>query len=203
MTSRRYRSRVTPLVALALAAGAMGRPAHGQSLAMGRAVDDARRGGATTSGTAKPAVVAADWQIRAPHGPTTTIGAYRGKVVFLHVWATWCVVCKPELASIERLQRIVARSPVANDVAFLLVSPESDRIVARYIKRHALAPHVFVEAQAAPRALGLTALPVTLILDRDGTIVARHQGLGAWDAPAFVTALQELVHTTALSVRAR
>ncbi len=193
MISRCYRSGLASLLPAALvaavAASVIGRPVQGQRIA--------------TGATAPTAVVDANWQIRAPHGAATTLGNYRGKVVFLHVWATWCVVCKPELASIARLHRIVTQAPFGGDVAFLLVSPESDRIVARYMARHALAPYVFVEAQAAPRALGLTALPVTLILDRDGAIVARHQGLGAWDAPAFVTALQELVQHTAVAPSVR
>ena len=132
------------------------------------------------------------WRLRRLDQSTTTLGEFRGKVVFLHIWATWCAVCRPELESIERLRRTLSASREGREVAFVLVSPENDRVVSRYVRAHALAEWVYTEASAAPSALGIRTVPTTLIVDRTGVVVARHDGRGTWDTPAIVTALISL-----------
>ena len=132
------------------------------------------------------------WRLRRLDRSTTTLGEFRGKVVFLHIWATWCAVCRPELESIERLRRTLSASREGREVAFVLVSPENDRVVSRYVRAHALAEWVYTEASAAPSALGIRTVPTTLIVDRTGVVVARHDGRGTWDTPAIVTALISL-----------
>ena len=133
-----------------------------------------------------------NWRLRRLDQSTTSMGELRGKVVFLHIWATWCVVCRPELESIERLRRTLSESGEGRDVVFVLVSPENDRVVSRYIRAHALAALVYTERSAAPSALGIRTVPTTLIVDRTGVVVGRPDGRGTWDTPAIATALISL-----------
>ncbi len=136
--------------------------------------------------------VDANWRLRRLDQSTTTLGEFRGKVVFLHIWATWCVVCRPEFESIARLRRTLSASREGRDVVFVLVSPENDRVVSRYARAHALAEWVYTEASAAPRALGIRTVPTTLIVDRTGVVVGRHDGRGTWDTPVVAAALISL-----------
>ena len=120
-----------------------------------------------------------DWVLRSADGAELRLEAYRGRVLFLNLWATWCVPCVAELGSIERL----AASLADTDVAFLLVSPESSDAVRSFARRLGIGLPVLTEATRAPRAWGVEAVPTTWIVDGAGRIVLKRRGAADWDAP--------------------
>ena len=60
------------------------------------------------------------WRIRPLEGEETTLESFRGEVLFINLWASWCTPCVRELGSIERLQNRVADS----DIRFLVVAAD-------------------------------------------------------------------------------
>lgn len=120
------------------------------------------------------------WRIRplGTGGEPFALERLRGRVLFINVWATWCLPCVAELASIAALRDSLR----AHDVAFLIVSPEEPARVQAFLRRHRYDLPAYVEEQEIPAAYGLEALPTTFVVDRQGRIVLRHRGAADWDA---------------------
>lgn len=120
------------------------------------------------------------WRLRPldPAAAPFTLERLRGRVLFINVWATWCLPCVAELASIAALRDSLR----ASDVAFLIVSPEEPARVTAFLRRHRYDLPAYVEEHPMPAAYGLEALPTTFIVDRLGRIVLRHRGAADWDA---------------------
>jgi len=75
------------------------------------------------------------WPVTDLDGRPVDLGRYRGKAVFLNVWATWCGPCVAEMPSIARL----AADPRLKDVAFVGISVDDDAApVRRFLKEHGL-----------------------------------------------------------------
>lgn len=129
------------------------------------------------------------WELRTLDGDATSLERFRGRVLFVNLWATWCPPCTAELRSIQALADSLAGEP---GVAFLLVSPESARPVRRFVRRRALTAPVYLEGTRAPARLGAFALPTTVIVDREGRIVLRRRGAADWDDARVRELLRDL-----------
>ena len=129
-----------------------------------------------------------DWTLRTLAGERIDLGAYRGRVLFINMWATWCPPCVAELASIGRLRDSLRTT----DAAFLLVSPEQPEPVEAFLKRYRYDLPVFLEGTPLPDAFGLRALPTTYVVDRAGNIVVRHRGAADWDRESVRELLRSL-----------
>lgn len=133
-----------------------------------------------------------DWTVRTLEGEAVSLERYRGRPLFLNLWATWCAPCVAELASIEAL----ASRPEVAGVAFLLVSPEEPEVVDRFRRRLGLSLPVLIEGTRMPRAWGLRALPTTWIVDAEGRVALRHRGAADWDRPEVAALLEALARET-------
>lgn len=118
-----------------------------------------------------------DWALESLDGEAFTLERFRGRVLFLNFWATWCRPCVQELGSIARL----AGSLEGTDVVFLLVSPEKADHVRSFLRRHGVDVPAAVEDRRMPPAFGLRAVPSTWVVDREGNIVLQHRGAAEWD----------------------
>ena len=129
-----------------------------------------------------------DWSLRTLNGKPVELEAYRGKVLFINLWASWCAPCIAEMAGIERLRNSLRGS----EIEFLVVSPEDPEPVERFLKRYNYDLPIFLEIDPMPDAFGLQALPTTFVIDRDGIIMLRHRGAAEWDQDAIRTFLRSL-----------
>lgn len=129
-----------------------------------------------------------DWTLRTLGGEQVSLDAYRGRVLFINMWASWCAPCVAEMAGIERLKNSMRDS----EVEFLLVSPEDPAPVERFVKRYGYNLPIFLEVDPMPDAFGLQALPTTFVVDRAGNIVLKHRGAAEWDQEAVWAFLRSL-----------
>ena len=107
---------------------------------------------------------------------------FRGKVVLLNVWATWCGPCRTEMPSLERLHR-----EFADDGLEILAVSVDDAVGKRGIRDFAndlgLTFTILHDStRAIDRIYQLTGYPVTFIIDREGRIRRRHLGALEWDS---------------------
>ncbi len=127
------------------------------------------------------------------NGQQRQLADYRGKVVVLNFWATWCAPCIEEMPSFERLANQLANAP------FALVTVNFGEKPARitpFLEKIGVDVPVWLDTDMrASKAWVKRGLPTTYIIDADQNI--RYQVLGelAWDAPEVVAKIRELLPT--------
>jgi len=119
-------------------------------------------------------------------GKRHSLAEYRGKVVFLNLWATWCPPCREEMPAMERLyQRLEGR-----DFVMLAVSQDEQgaQAVAPFVEQMNLSFTVLLdpEASMSPR-YGVTGYPETFVIDRDGRVIEHTIGPADWDTAAYLS----------------
>jgi len=121
-----------------------------------------------------------------------SLADYRGKVVLLNVWATWCEPCRQEMPSMQTLYTTLA----GPDFEMLAVSSDQSerKVVEQFVQTYRLSFPVLPDPdlQVAGR-YRVTGYPETFVIDRNGTIVAHEIGPRHWDAPDSVTAFRGLI----------
>jgi cytochrome c biogenesis protein CcmG/thiol:disulfide interchange protein DsbE len=103
-----------------------------------------------------------------------SLAAYRGKVVVLNFWASWCEPCEVEAPLLERAQAALARSgATVLGVTYLDASPDSRSFVRRY---HLSYPNLRDNNGSFAHSYGTDQLPESFVIDRDGHIAAISRG---------------------------
>ena len=115
-------------------------------------------------------------------GGETTLADYRGRVVLLNFWATWCAPCRREMPSLDRLAGALAGEP------FVVLAVSEDRGGPEKVR--AFVEELGLERMEIARdpkgglasALGVTGLPATFLVDARGRVVGSLEGPAEWDA---------------------
>ena len=93
--------------------------------------------------------------------------AYRGKVVVLELWGTWCAPCVVSMPHMNALQKALEGKPIA----FISVTDESADLVRKFLKRNPMAGTVAVGGVDAIRIFGTGKFPQTVLISRTGTVL--------------------------------
>jgi thiol-disulfide isomerase/thioredoxin len=145
-----------------------------------------RRGGADPA-RGKPADYG--WRLVDLEGRPVDLGRYRGRAVFLNIWATWCPPCVGEMPSIARL----AADPRLKGVAFVCVATDDDpEDVRRFVRARALPMTIVRPAGPAPPVFATDAIPATFLIAPDGRIARSEVGGMEWDSPEVISLLERL-----------
>jgi peroxiredoxin len=134
---------------------------------------------------------AKDFSVQSPDGRTIRLTDYRGKVVFLNFWATWCPPCREEMPAMERLyQKYRDRGLVV-----LAVSVDHDpALVQPFAKKHKFSFPIGHDPQMAlAERYGVRALPSSFFLDRRGQVVALAIGPREWDTKPSYAVVDSLL----------
>ena len=127
---------------------------------------------------------APDFRVRAvpPLEGTRSLRDYRGKVVLLNVWATWCTPCRAEMPSLERLYQEYGR----HGLAVVAVSEDDDadvRDLRAFAVDLGLSFDILYDSlHAMEKPYQITGYPVTFVIDRSGVIRRRHLGAADWSS---------------------
>ncbi|WP_300601351.1 TlpA disulfide reductase family protein [Niabella sp.] len=144
-----------------------------------------------TTKTAPPEAAATSVQFITATGETYTPESFKGKVVFINFWATWCPPCIAEMPAISELQAALKNHP---NMVFLLVDADQDlpRATA-FIKKKQLDLEVSSFRGTVPASWYSGTLPTTLVLDKTGTLVYRHEGTADFSNKKFRAFLETLL----------
>jgi thiol-disulfide isomerase/thioredoxin len=126
-------------------------------------------------------------------GTMKRLSDFRGKVVVLNFWATWCAPCKVEMPALDRLQAALG-GPGFEVVALSIdrTGPDKPRAFLEQGGMSHLALYIDETGESAIRVKA-GGVPVTLILDREGREVARLLGTAEWDSPEALQFIGELI----------
>ncbi len=115
-------------------------------------------------------------------GAAVSLSDFRGGVVLVNFWATWCAPCIREMPALDRLQAALG----GDRFTVLLVSIDRDGAkVAPFLERLGLtrlSTHLDPKRKLS-RALAVAGLPTSILIDRTGREVGRVQGPAEWDTP--------------------
>lgn len=133
-------------------------------------------------------------------GKSVTLADFHGKLVVVNFWATWCAPCVAEMQSLDRLADVMRQ-----DVVVLALSQDRGgkaAVVPFYSRQNIRHLSVYLDPRGViRRALGINALPTTVIYDREGQEVGRLLGTAAWDSPAATAFLKEIARLSAARPR--
>jgi thiol-disulfide isomerase/thioredoxin len=125
-------------------------------------------------------------------GRSLTLDRFRGSVVLVNVWATWCPPCKEEMASLDHLALLFAKKdlkiiPISIDVS-------GAPVVRSFYKRLGLNNlSIYVDpSKRVMDALAIIGIPTTLLIGRDGREIGRMVGPAQWDSPESVKRISEI-----------
>ncbi|MGI4742307.1 MAG: TlpA family protein disulfide reductase [Janthinobacterium lividum] len=122
-------------------------------------------------------------------GRPADLNQFRGKVVLVNLWASWCPPCLAEMPGLQALYQKVDTAKVA----FVLISLDENQSKARaLLKRKHYTMPVFFPVASLPAPFNSSSIPYTVILTPQGRIADRHSGMADYDTPEFKTALEKL-----------
>lgn len=124
-------------------------------------------------------------------GSNVRLADFKGSVVFLNFWATYCEPCRSEMASIEALQKQFHQ----DDLVVLAISiGESAKSVESYLASNPVTfPVLLDRRKLVARMYAITAVPSTFLIDREGRLLAKALGPRNWASPPALSLMMELV----------
>jgi len=130
---------------------------------------------AKTSPAAEPKPLAPNWQLRDINGKPISLADFKGKVVILDFWATWCPPCRAEIPGFVAIQKKYA------DKGFTVIGVSLDKqgpsVVKPFMRELGMNYPVVM---GNPKIIGdygfITAIPTTFVIDRRGNFVTAYEG---------------------------
>lgn len=135
--------------------------------------------------------VAPDFSLATLDGKKMGPADFRGKVVFLNFWATWCPPCREEMPAMENLHRKMQGLPF--QMLAVSIDKEGAATVAPFVRELGLTFPVLLDPEGkVAKKYGLTGTPETFIINLDGKTAARVVGPRKWDEEQWLRALTNL-----------
>jgi thiol-disulfide isomerase/thioredoxin len=126
-------------------------------------------------------------------GRDLTLADFRGRVVLLNVWATWCVPCRQEMPTLDRLQaRLGGKDFLVMALSIDRKGIEAVRGFYQEVGVEKLAIYLDPSGKGS-HGLAIPGVPTTLLIDREGREVARKMGAAEWDGPEMVSLIDRIM----------
>ena len=128
-------------------------------------------------------------------GRAMSLNDFKGSYVLVNVWATWCPPCRDEMASLNRLVKLVAGKNIR--IVPISVDVNGVSTVRQYLDQNKLAD-LSVYNDATSKIMGtlqIVGIPTTILFGPDGREIGRMIGPAQWDAPESVTHILEATGT--------
>lgn len=132
-----------------------------------------------------------DFTIKDLQGNRIPVETFKGKVIFLNLWATWCGPCRAEMPGIQSLYEKVDKEKVV----FIMLSIDRDddlNRVSKYIRDKAFTFVAYMPSGFLPDQLKVPSIPTTFIISPDGKVVKKEIGAQQYDTPEFEKLLEKL-----------
>jgi len=129
--------------------------------------------------------------LRDPAGKIHDLAAYRGKVVLVNFWATWCAPCRAEMPSMQALRARLAGKPFEVLAVNLM---ESEEKIAAFRESELIDLPVLMDRDgAASKRWKARMLPMSFVIDRSGAIRYQLVGEANWTGPQIASAIERLI----------
>ena len=134
---------------------------------------------------------APDFELPGEDGRTYRLSTYRGSVVVLNFWATWCPPCRYEMPSMERARQKIAGEKIV--ILAVNVGEDEDTVFA-FLARYPVQFPLLLDRQATVvKQYPVVGLPTTYVIDPRGKVTHRAVGSREWDDPELLGQLRALL----------
>ena len=126
-------------------------------------------------------------------GAAKGLADFKGRVVLLNIWATWCVPCRAEMPALDRLQARLG-GPDFQVLALSIDRKGIEAVKAFYLELGLGSLGIYLDRSgSAAHALNTEGVPTTLLIDREGREVGRKLGPAQWDEPNAVALIRRAI----------
>ena len=125
--------------------------------------------------------LAPDFTLETPTGEKLSLKDFKGKTILLHFWATWCVPCKKELPTIQKVYELL--SPNNFEVIAISIDRNNTANVKKYIKDYNLTfPVLLDQSQNVRKDYFILGLPTSYLIGADGNLKGFISGAREWNS---------------------
>jgi len=136
-------------------------------------------------------IAAPNFSLPALDGQTISLADYKGKVVLLNIWATWCPPCVEEMPSIEKLYQALRGE--AFEILAVSLDASGATAVGPFMERNELNfPALIDTAGTLKNLYQTTGVPESFIIDKQGNILEKVIGPRDWAAPGVIRYFRDL-----------
>ncbi len=138
-----------------------------------------------------PPEEAEDFTLKTLKGGTVSLKDYRGRLIFLNFWATWCGPCRAEMPSMQRLWEEFKEE----DFVILAINiQEESKLVSSFMNERGLSfPVLLDEKGKVARSYGIRGIPTTFFLNPEGEIIGKAVGARDWASKESFQLIEELL----------
>lgn len=129
-----------------------------------------------------------DWKLRDESGDIINFNDFKGNVLVLNFWATWCPPCIAEMQSLENLYKAYNEK-----VTFLFITSDDMSLVQKFKDKKGYTFKVYNPLEAIPKELETRSIPRTFIVNKKGEIVVDESSALQWDSQKSHQLLNELI----------
>ncbi|MEQ8302758.1 MAG: TlpA disulfide reductase family protein [Cyclobacteriaceae bacterium] len=130
-----------------------------------------------------------NFHVKDLNGKKVDFNTYKGKVIFLNLWATWCGPCRAEMPTIQNLYQKVSPN---DQIEFVMLSIDKDKDlnkVVTYVADHAYTFPTYMPSGYLSEQLNIPSIPTTFIISKDGKILTKEVGTTNFDTKKFLNFL--------------
>lgn len=121
-----------------------------------------------------------------------TLSSLKGKVVLLNFWATWCPPCREEIPSMMKLNKFMSGKPY--QMVCVSVDEGGKKAIEEFFKNSGFSLPAYLDPTGqAAKTYGITGVPETFVIDKNGILVKKVIGGLDWNSPEVISFLEDLM----------
>lgn len=128
------------------------------------------------------------WQLADKNGKTVSLEEFKGKIIFINFWATWCPPCIGEMPSMQKLH-----DDYKDKIVFLFVTTDSFEKANSFLVKENLNLPIFQSVSNPPLELESSTIPATYLVDQQMNVVVAKIGAADWNSDSFREKLDDLL----------
>jgi len=128
------------------------------------------------------------WELADMNGRNVSLNEFRGEIIFLSIWATWCPPCRAEMPNIQKLH-----DQYGNKITMILASQEDPETIKTFMDQQGYTMPYYRLVRNLPEKLQSSSIPTTFLITQEGRIAVRKTGAAKWNGDFFTAYLDDLL----------